>query len=86
MFSSSPEFAALDAALDEQQYERAAQIAHGIKGMTGNLGFNPLFEASAVLMQTLKVGPPTQAELDAYYQALKGTQESVQQLLQEWGS
>jgi HPt (histidine-containing phosphotransfer) domain-containing protein len=56
LFLTSGEFAALDEALAAADYGRAADVAHGIKGMTGNLSLTALFKTSARMMDTLRQG------------------------------
>lgn len=84
LFTGSGEFAAFDAALAEGDTDGAARIAHGIKGMTGNLGFTVLYETSAHLTEQLKTGVVDKDELNLYYSALKNTLECVERLKQEW--
>lgn len=69
LFLESGEFAAFEEAMAAQDYPRAAEVAHGIKGMTGNLGFTKLYETSAELMVQLRAGPADEALLADYRDA-----------------
>ena len=77
LFLQSGEFEAFEQALAEQDYARAAEVAHAIKGMTGNLSMNALFESSTELMQQLHQGPPDPQLLETYRDALIKTRAIV---------
>ena len=77
LFTQSGEFEAFEGALAAKDYARAAEVAHGIKGMTGNLGFTRLFETSNELMLQLRQGPPDTALLAEYRETLTKTREVV---------
>lgn len=83
MFLESQEFANFEAALEEKNYAHGAEIAHGIKGMTGNLGLTLVFEASEKLMQEMRQGPPSEALVLEYGQNLAKTRSAVKQLVEE---
>lgn len=83
LFLESAEFEALDAALAAGDMELAAKLAHTIKGMTGNLGFVPLYEASAELVVQLRAGGTQPQAVQAYRQALEGTCHAVRQLARQ---
>lgn len=77
MFLKSKEFEALDQSLGEKDYAKAADVAHGIKGMTGNLSLTALFEISMQLMQELKSGAPDEGTVKNYYDILSATRAEV---------
>lgn len=83
MFTASEEFAALEEALQQKDYSRGAEVAHGIKGMTGNLGLTKVFEASEQLMVQMRAGAPDDALVAAYHKDLEKTREAVAQLAEE---
>lgn len=81
LFQSSGEFASLEETLVQSDYERAAEVAHGIKGMTGNLGLTKLFETSTNLLQTLRQGVLDADTLAAYRSAYEETKKCVDYLV-----
>lgn len=81
LFLNSEEFSAFESALAAQDYDRAADVAHAIKGMTGNLSMNALFESSTELMQQLRSGPPDQQLLETYREALVQTRQAVNEVM-----
>ncbi len=83
MFAVSEEFAALEEALTAQDYARGAEVAHGIKGMTGNLGLMRLCETSAQLMAQMRAGTPDEALVADYHTVLAKTREAAAQLAEE---
>lgn len=84
LFTGSTEFAALDDAVSAGDYQRVAEAAHGIKGMTANLGFDALADSATIVMQQAREGGVDGAALANYRQALAGTTEAVAALLAEW--
>jgi HPt (histidine-containing phosphotransfer) domain-containing protein len=83
LFLKSGEFASLEESLTQQDYPRAAEVAHAIKGMTGNLALNLLFETSAKLMAELKEGVLDETSVDSYRQALTKTRSCVETLMDQ---
>lgn len=83
MFTGSEEFSAMEDALQNKDYARGAEVAHGIKGMTGNLGLNRVFETSEQLMVQMRAGAPDEALVAEYREALEKTREAVAQLMPE---
>lgn len=79
MFMQSEEFGKLEAELAEENYAGAAEVAHAIKGITGNLSLSALFEYSTALMGQLRQGAPDPETLRKYKEALEKTRELVQQ-------
>jgi HPt (histidine-containing phosphotransfer) domain-containing protein len=82
LFLQSKEFAELETRLAENDYAKAAEVAHGIKGMTGNLGLTLLFDSSAKLMAELQKGVLDENSLTDYRSALNETIPCVQALLE----
>lgn len=80
LFLQSAEFDRFEAALSQKDYSQAADAAHGIKGMTGNLAMNLLFATSTELVQQLRQGPPDEDTLARYRAALSGTRAVVEDL------
>ena len=53
-FSKDPTMQSLHDAVAAADREAMKVAAHSLKGLTGNLGLTPLFEASTTLMNTLR--------------------------------
>lgn len=84
LFLASDQFDAFEAALAEQDLAKAGEVAHGIKGMTGNLGFNRLFEESNRLMTELRDGVADQALIDSYRNSLEISKELAEQAMAQF--
>lgn len=80
MFEASAEFAAMEESLAAGDYEKGAQVAHGIKGMTANLGLDKLAQAATELMVQMRAGAPELPAVDAYREALEKTRQAVQEI------
>ena len=81
MFLDSTEFAALEEELEKGDYAKAGDVAHAIKGMTGNLGFVMLFETSTQFMNELRAGTFDPATADAYRDSYTKTKEAAEYLI-----
>jgi HPt (histidine-containing phosphotransfer) domain-containing protein len=81
MFLQSKEFAAFEESLEKQDYSKAADLAHAIKGLTGNLALTPLFEESTKLMNQLREGKYDEAALQNYRAILTETRAEVEGIL-----
>ena len=87
LFSQSTLFADFENTLSQKDYLKAAEIAHGIKGMTGNLGMTILFDESTKLMVHMRTGAaPDEQNLKNYREALIKTREYVEKLEKEFGA
>lgn len=67
-FPNDPSFASLQSALAEQRYADVEQAAHTLKGVSANLGFQPLSDLCADLMEKVRKGETT--NLDALFQSI----------------
>jgi len=85
MFLQNTSFADLENALSQKDYPKASEIAHGIKGLTGNLGMNIVFEESSKLMVQMRSGAPDEQDLKNYREALVKTREYAEKLVTELG-
>lgn len=83
LFFESDEFAKFDQSLSSDKISESAEIAHAIKGMTGNLSMNALFEASTKLMNELRAGEKNQASIDEYQRAYQNTLAAAKALAAE---
>ncbi|MDL2257725.1 Hpt domain-containing protein [Eubacteriales bacterium OttesenSCG-928-K08] len=83
MFQQSAEFDAFDQAIAAEDYARAADVIHGIKGMTGNLSLTLVYELSSALMNQLRNGAYEPETLEQYRDALEKTRAYVEEYLAE---
>ena len=83
MFKDSAEFIAFEEAMQENDLARGSEVAHGIKGMTGNLGLSRVFQLSEQLMLQLREGTRDEALLTEYRQALDLTRTYVDEVMAE---
>jgi HPt (histidine-containing phosphotransfer) domain-containing protein len=83
LFLDSPEFALLEERLASKDYEKAAVTAHTIKGMTGNLSLNAIFELSAALMSECRQGAPNAETITQYREAYQKTVAAVKEVAAE---
>lgn len=61
-FPADPSYEALHRALDAGDGEEAFRAAHTLKGISQNLGFERLYEASSSLSEALRGGGPMPGE------------------------
>ncbi len=81
MFLASEEMAKFEAAMAADEYAAAGDIAHAIKGMSGNLSLTKVYETSAELMVQLRQGPADAALLAEYREAIEKTLEYVKEYI-----
>ncbi|MFA7109692.1 MAG: Hpt domain-containing protein [Sphaerochaetaceae bacterium] len=53
-FTSEEGFVVLEEAMEKKNYQRAFEVAHSLKGLTGNLGLTPLYESICVLVESFR--------------------------------
>lgn len=53
-FVQDDEVAQLEEKMEQKDYEEAFEVAHALKGVSGNLGLTPLFQAVCVLVESLR--------------------------------
>ena len=53
-FVADDEVEQLKEEMDKGDYEQAFEVAHALKGVSGNLGLTPLFQATCVLVEALR--------------------------------
>ena len=80
-FRTEPSFDHLRSALDNGDMEAAFDAAHTLKGVTGNLGFTPLFNAVCPMVETLRSG--ANEGLEEKYNAIMAEKARVDAILEE---
>lgn len=70
-FAKDTTFSRVRAAYLAGDREQLLADAHELKGMCGNIALTPLYEAANALVQLLRSGACTQADLDAAYGRLE---------------
>lgn len=64
-FMEDENFALLDEAVRSRDYQRAFEAAHTIKGVAGNMGLTPLYNAASELAEALRA--QRYEDVDALY-------------------
>ncbi len=83
MFTASTEFEKFDDCISAGDISGAADVAHAIKGMTGNLSLTALFEISTTLMNELREGTLDNNSISEYREILAGTLVEVNRVCDE---
>ena len=83
MFMEGGEFDALEDGLKQKDYTKAAEAAHAIKGMTGNLSLTKLFHISAKMMDELRAGNASEESQNAIRTAYSQTRMYIEEVMQE---
>lgn len=53
-FSKDQSFGHLETAIEQKEYQQAFEYAHGLKGVTGNLGLTPLYDELCKVVENLR--------------------------------
>lgn len=74
-FLSDPTLNQLDSAIEHQAWDAAFTAAHALKGLTGNMGFVPLYYAASDLVILIRSGklsdiPAAQTQLALRYKEI----------------
>ncbi|MDR0470063.1 MAG: Hpt domain-containing protein [Peptococcaceae bacterium] len=83
-FMESGEFTALEDSLVQKDFGKAADVAHAIKGMTGNLGFTELFKLSTKMMEELRHDQDAGETVAAFWAAYNQTKIYVEEIMVEF--
>ncbi len=81
MFADSEEFQKLEDAIAAGNDEAAAHVVHAIKGMSGNLALNPLFDITSRLLVQFRQHNMDSALVKEYHQVLKETLREIEELI-----
>ncbi|WP_343208420.1 Hpt domain-containing protein [Anaerolentibacter hominis] len=68
----------LGTALEEQDYKSAFEAAHTLKGVVGNMGLTPLYDAVCAIVEPLRAGMET-LDYRALYQNIQSCFEDADQ-------
>ena len=81
-FPGDPSFSQLQSTLEEKNVEEAFRAAHTLKGVAKNLGFTPLYEATATLTEVLRAGnlPEDDNMMNAVAKEYERTVAAIEQL------
>ncbi len=74
-FPNDKTYGSLEAAVAANDHEAMKAAAHSLKGLTGNLGLTPLFEASTEMMNALRSDAP--CDVAALYASVKEEYEKA---------
>ncbi|MCL1805569.1 MAG: Hpt domain-containing protein [Clostridiales bacterium] len=83
LFMESGEFANLEDSLMQKDYGKAADAAHAIKGMTGNLSLTELFKISTRMMEELRQGIASEESQADFRAAYSQTRLYVEEVMAE---
>ena len=83
MFMESGEFAVMEDSLMQKDYGKAADAAHAIKGITGNLSLTELFRISTKMMEDLRQGVADEESQATFRAAYSQTRMYVEEVMQE---
>ena len=75
-FGADKSYAALEKAMEEQNFEEIFTAAHTLKGVAGNLELSPLFRASAELSDAVRGGKQDE-RVPELFAAVKDAYETV---------
>lgn len=79
MFFQDENLGRLGAALKEEDYTAAFEAAHTLKGVTGNMGLTPLYDAVCALVEPLRARE-RRDEYQALYREIERQFEAVKAL------
>lgn len=81
-FPGDPSFSQLQSTLEEKNVEEAFRAAHTLKGVAQNLGFTPLYEATATLTEVLRADnlPEDDNMMNAVAKEYERTVAAIEQL------
>jgi HPt (histidine-containing phosphotransfer) domain-containing protein len=80
-FMEDPSFEALGSALEEQNFSEAFDYAHTLKGVAGNLGLTPLFNAICGIVEPLR--SKEFSNVGGLYKTVLDEKERLQNLINE---
>lgn len=83
LFAKSDEFQKFEDAIQAKDNAAACDVAHALKGMSGNLSLPLVFELSTELNNQLRHGEANPETLAQYREALETTLSQVGELIQE---
>jgi len=78
MFLEDPGFTQLGEALEKKDYTGAFNAAHTLKGVAGNLGLTPLYDAVCAIVEPLR--HQDYSRLSAQYQAVLDARAAAERL------
>lgn len=77
-------YTAILPSIEAGDYDQAHKDAHAIKGVVGNLGINPVFDASAALCTALKQGTDA-ADIKSKYDIFASEYDKASNLIASLG-
>ena len=86
LFMESGEFAVLEDSLMQKDYQKAGDVAHAIKGMTGNLSLTLLYKISSRMMDELRQGIASEESQADFRDIYEKTRLYVDEVMKELDS
>lgn len=75
MLFEDPNLTELGQAMEAEDWKQAFEAAHTLKGVSGNLGLTPLYEAVCVIVEPLRAGDAI--AYDPFYQSIQNQFQKV---------
>ncbi len=82
MFFQDENMCLLGTAIENQEWRAAFEAAHTLKGVTGNMGLDPLYDAVCNIVEPLRLDDGD-TDYTALYQIIQQEYEKVTQLYQQ---
>ncbi len=79
IFADDPDFENLGQAIEVKDYQRAFNAAHTLKGVSGNLGLTPLFDAVSQIVESLRCS--TYVEIGVKYAQLMTEKMAIEKII-----
>ena len=75
-FKDDKNFAALRDALDQKNYEEAFKAAHTLKGVSANLGLNPIYDRASAITEILRGKEASEVDAEKVEEEKKALEEA----------
>ncbi|MDE6912402.1 MAG: Hpt domain-containing protein [Lachnospiraceae bacterium] len=75
-FKDDKNYAALKDALDQRNYEEAFKAAHTLKGVSANLGLNPIYDCASAVTELLRGKEASEVDNEKVEQEKKALEEA----------
>ncbi len=81
-FKDDQNYAILKKHLDEKNYEEAFKAAHTLKGVSANLGLNPIFDRASAVTELLRGKEPSEVDVAKVEEEKNALEEAYKRFLQ----
>lgn len=77
-FKDDQNYAVLKEHLDQKNYEEAFKAAHTLKGVSANLGLNPIFDRASAITELLRGKEASEVDIAKVEEEKKALEEAYQ--------